>query len=78
MVALSESVMKHRRMRPLTKKSLLPHTRHAIKSRYLGWHASQIKSYYRTVLGSHERHQEVMVPLSESVMQKLPEAPSSR
>jgi len=53
MVALSESVMKNRLKRPLAEKSPWRHIRHAIKHRYLGNHASQIKSYYGTLSGSH-------------------------
>jgi len=68
MVALSESIIKICLKRPLAKKSRWRHIRLAIKSRYLGNHASQIKSYYGTLWGSHGRsfriHQE-----------KLPEAP---
>jgi len=60
LVALSESVMKIRLKRPLAAKSRWRHIRHSIKPRYLGSHASQIKS-------SMEHYQEVMVALSESV-----------
>jgi len=45
MVALSESVMKNHLKRPLAEKSRLRHIRLAIKPRYLGNHASQLKSY---------------------------------
>jgi len=38
---------------PLANKLLWHHIRLAIKPRYLGNHASQIKSYYRTLSGSH-------------------------
>jgi len=58
---------------PLADKSLWRHFRLAIKPRYLGNHASHIKSYYR--------YQEAMVTLSESVMKncvKRPLAEKSR
>jgi len=55
MVALSETVMIVRRKRPLAEKSRLRHIRLAIKPRYLGNHASQIRSYYELVSGSHAR-----------------------
>jgi len=48
-VALSQSIMKNRMKRPLTEKSRWRHIRFAIKTPYLGNHASQIKSYYRTL-----------------------------
>ena len=54
-VALSESVMKNRIEHPLAEKSRWRHIRLAIKPRYLGNHASQIKSYYGTLSGSHGR-----------------------
>jgi len=53
MVALSESVMKNRLKRPQADKSRWRYIRLAMKPRYLGNHASQIKSYYRTLSGSH-------------------------
>jgi len=46
MVALSESGMKNRVKQPLAAKSRRRLIRLAIKARYLGNHASQIKSYY--------------------------------
>jgi len=56
MAALSESVMKNRLKRPLhggeMAMTLYPL---AIKSRYFGIHASQIKSYYGLVSGSQGR-----------------------
>jgi len=52
MVALSESVMKIRLKRPLAEKSRWRHIRLAIKPRFLGNHASQIKSYYGSLSGS--------------------------
>jgi len=55
MVTLSESVIKNCLKRPLAEKSWWRHIRLAIKPRYLGNHASQIKSYYRTLSGSHGR-----------------------
>jgi len=53
MFALSESVMKNCPKRPLAEKSRWRHIRLAIKSRYLGNHAFQIKSCYGTLSGSH-------------------------
>jgi len=50
MVALSEFVMKNRVKRPLASKS---RWRLAIKARYLGNHASHVKSYYWSVSGSN-------------------------
>jgi len=41
--------------RPLAEKSRWHHIRLAITPRYLGNHASQIKSYYGTLYGSHGR-----------------------
>jgi len=61
MVALSEFVIKNRLKRPLAEKSRWRHIRLAMKPRYPGNHASQMKSY-------RCRYQEVMVALSESVM----------
>jgi len=49
MVALSESVIKNRVKRPLASKSRLLHIRLAMKPRYLGNHASQMKSYSGTL-----------------------------
>jgi len=54
-VALSDSVNKTCVKRSLAEKSRIRHTRLAINPRYLGNHASQIKSYYRTLSGSHGR-----------------------
>jgi len=70
MVALSESVMKICLKRPLAEKSWWRHIRFAIKPRYLGYHASQIKSYYRTLSGSHGRFFRIRP-------KKSPEAPLS-
>jgi len=47
--------MKNRVKRPLAAKSRWRHIRLSIKPRYLGNHASQIKSYYTTLSGSHGR-----------------------
>jgi len=55
MIALSESVMKNCMERPLAEKSRWRHIRLAITPRYLGNHTSQIKSYYGTLSGSHDR-----------------------
>jgi len=55
MVALSECVMKIRLKCSLAVKSRWRHIRLAIKPRYLGNHASQIKSYYESLSGSHGR-----------------------
>jgi len=68
MVALSESVMKNRVERPLAKKSRWHHIRLAIKIRYLGNHATQIKV-------TMDRYQQVMVAFSESVMKIAGNAP---
>jgi len=46
-------VMKNRRKRTLAAKSRGRYIRLAIKPRYLGIHASQKKSYYGTLSGSH-------------------------
>jgi len=54
-VDLSKSVTKIRRKRPLTEKERWRHIRLAIKPRYLGNHASQIKSYNGTLSGSRSR-----------------------
>jgi len=54
-VALSDSVNKTYVKRPLPEKSRWRHIRLAIKPHYLGNHASQIKSYYGTLSGSHGR-----------------------
>jgi len=74
MVALSESAKTNLLKRPLAEKSRWRHIRLAIKSRYLGNHASQIKSYYRTL-------SVFMVALSESLIKnraKRPLAAKSR
>jgi len=55
MFALSESVMKIRLKRTLAQKSRWRDIHLAIKPRYLENHASQIKSYYGTLSGSHGR-----------------------
>jgi len=55
MVALSESVIKNILKRSLAEISRRRHIRLAKKPRYLGNHASQIKSYYRTLSGSDGR-----------------------
>jgi len=55
MVALSDSVVKNRLKRHLADKSRWRHIQLAIKPRYLGNHASQIKCYYETLTGSHGR-----------------------
>jgi len=52
-VDLSDSVNKTYVKCPLAEKSLWLHIRLAKKPRYLGNHASQIKSYYGTLSGSH-------------------------
>jgi len=54
-VDLSDSVNKTFVKRPLAEKSQWCHFPLAIKPRYLGKHASQIKSYYGTLSGSHGR-----------------------
>jgi len=54
-VVLSDFVNKICVKRPLVEKLRLGHTRLAIKPRYLGNHASQIKSYYGTLSESHGR-----------------------
>jgi len=54
-VALSESVMKNHAKRPLAEKWQQTPIRLAIKSCYLGNHASQIKSYCGTLSRSHGR-----------------------
>jgi len=53
---------------PLAEKSRWRHIHLAIKSRYIGNHASQIKSYYGTLSGSHDRSFRIH-------HEKLPEAP---
>jgi len=68
MVALSESAMKNLLKRPLAEKSRWRHVRLAIKPRYLGSHVSHIKSYCRTLLGSHG-------PSFRIRHENLPEAP---
>jgi len=55
MVALSESVMKICVLRPLAEDCWWRQIRLAIKPRYLGNYASQIKSDYGTLSGSHSR-----------------------
>jgi len=52
MVALTESVIKNRLKRILAEDGRLRHIWLAIKPHYLANHASQIKSYYGTLLGS--------------------------
>jgi len=47
--------MKNCLKRPLAKKSQWRHIRLAIKPRYLGNHASQIKSHYGSISGNHSR-----------------------
>jgi len=54
-VALLDSVNKTWMKRPLRKKSRWRHIRLAIKPRYLGYHAPQIKSYDGSISGSHGR-----------------------
>jgi len=51
----SESVMKNRPKRTLVEILRWRHIRLAIKSRYLGNHASRIKSYYGSLSRSHGR-----------------------
>jgi len=51
LVAFSESVMKNCVKRPLAEKLRCCHVRLAIKLRYLGNHASEIKSYCGTLSG---------------------------
>jgi len=70
MVALLESVKKLCLKRPLVEKSRWRYIRLAVKSRYLGNHTSQIKSYYRTLSGSHGRSFRIR-------HKKLSEAPPS-
>jgi len=53
--ALSDSVNKSCVKGPLAEKSQLRHFRLAIKPRYLGNHASQLKRYYGSLSGSHAR-----------------------
>jgi len=67
-VALSESVIKSCLNRPLAEKSRWRHIRLAIKPLYLGSHASPIKSYHETLLGSQRRSFRIR-------HKKLPEAP---
>jgi len=69
-VALSDSVNKTCVKRPLAEKSRWRHFPLAIKPRYLGNHASQIKRWYRTLSGSHGRS-------FRSRHEKSPEAPPS-
>jgi len=54
-VALSEFVNKNILKRPLAEKSRWRHIRLAMEHRYLGNHASQMKSYEGTLLGSNGR-----------------------
>jgi len=68
MVALSESVMKNCLKRPLAETLRWRHIRLAIRPRYLGNHASQIKSYYGSLSGSHGRSFRIR-------QEKMPEAP---
>jgi len=70
MVALSESIMKNRLKRSLAEKSRWRHNRLAIRPRYLGNHASQMKSYYGTLSGSRGRSFIIR-------QENLPEAPPS-
>jgi len=73
-VALSESVIIYCLKRPLAEKSRWCHIWLALKPRYLGNHASQMKSYHGTLLGSHSpsfriRHEKLPeVPLSKKIM----------
>jgi len=53
MVTLSKSVMKKGLKRPLAEKSRWRHIRLAVKPLCLRNHASEINSYYGTLLGSH-------------------------
>jgi len=69
MVVLSESVMWKSVKRPLAEKSRWCHIRLAIKPRYLGNYASQLKSYYGTLWGSHGRSFRIC-------HEKSPEAPA--
>jgi len=46
---------KNRLKHPVTEKSPWRHIRLAIKPRYLGNHATQIKNYYRSLSGGHAR-----------------------
>jgi len=55
LVALSESVIKNLLKRSLAEKSRWRHICLAIKPRYLGSHASQIKIYYGTLSVSRGR-----------------------
>jgi len=54
-VALSELAIKKLRAVPLAEKSRWRHIWLEIKLRNLGNHAPQIKSFYKTLLGSHGR-----------------------
>jgi len=54
-IALSESVKRNLLKRPLAEKSPWCHIRLAINSRYIGNHASQMKSYWGTLSGSNGR-----------------------
>jgi len=55
MLARSEYVITNRMERPLADKSQWRHIRRALKPRYLGKHASHIKTYYGTLSGIHGR-----------------------
>jgi len=68
MVAFSESVMKNCLKGLTADKSRWRHIRLALKPRNLGNHASQIKSYYGTLPGSHARSFRIR-------HEKSPEAP---
>jgi len=69
-VALSDSVNKTCVKTPLVEKSRWHHIRLAVKPRYLGNHASQIKSYNGTLSGNHGRSFRIR-------HEKLPEVPPS-
>jgi len=69
-VTFSHFVNKTCVKRPLAEKSRWRHIRLAIKPRNLGNHASQIKSYYRTLSWSHGRSFRIC-------HKKSPEAPPS-
>jgi len=78
-VALSDSVNKTSVKSPLAKKSRWRPIRLAIKPRYLGNHASQIKNYYGMLSGSrgrsfrirHEKSPEAL-PSEEIMMTSYP------
>jgi len=71
MVAFSECVLHNHLKCPLAKKSWWRHIWLAIKSCYLRNHASQMKSWYGTLSGSHGRSFRFR-------HENLPEAPPSR